>query len=237
MPPSRRWQRPSSNWKWRKANQQHYSALIDYASITAPYDGVVTWRFSDTGALVQAGTSNTSGLPVVTVAQVERAAPAHSGARVDCRARSYWRFRRRARAGHRRTLHRQSHALHRLRSIPPPAPCRWKSTFPIPTTTCSPACTPTSRCSANSKPNALTVPVEAIQRDRNKTSVLVVDPQNRVQRARWRSEWKAPITSRLLPDLTRASGSLSATLAAINRARWCSPKASRLHPANAADAE
>ena len=53
-----------------KANQQHYSALSDYARITAPYDGNVTWRFSDTGALVQAGTSTTSGLPVVTVAQV-----------------------------------------------------------------------------------------------------------------------------------------------------------------------
>ncbi len=53
-----------------KASQQHYTALSDYARITAPYDGVVTWRFSDTGALVQAGTSNTSGLPVVTLAQV-----------------------------------------------------------------------------------------------------------------------------------------------------------------------
>ena len=53
-----------------KANQQHYSALSDYARIIAPYDGVVTWRFSDTGSLVQAGTSNTSGLPVVTVAQI-----------------------------------------------------------------------------------------------------------------------------------------------------------------------
>ena len=53
-----------------KANQQHFSALSNYARITAPYDGVVTWRFADTGALVQAGTSNTSGLPVVTVAQV-----------------------------------------------------------------------------------------------------------------------------------------------------------------------
>ena len=57
-----------------KANQQHYSALSDYSKIIAPYDGVVTWRFSDTGALVQAGTSNTSGLPVVTVAQVRSAA-------------------------------------------------------------------------------------------------------------------------------------------------------------------
>src|SRR5579871_880229 len=54
-----------------KANQQHYSALSDYAKITAPYDGVVTWRFSDTGSLVQAGTSTNSGLPVVTLAQID----------------------------------------------------------------------------------------------------------------------------------------------------------------------
>src|SRR5271166_3434951 len=54
-----------------QANLQHYAALSDYAKIVAPYNGVVTWRFSDTGALVQAGTSNTSGLPVVTVAEID----------------------------------------------------------------------------------------------------------------------------------------------------------------------
>src|SRR5271165_3161281 len=54
-----------------KAEQQHYSALSDYATITAPYEGVVTWRYADTGALVQAGTSNTSGLPIVTLAEID----------------------------------------------------------------------------------------------------------------------------------------------------------------------
>src|ERR1019366_202367 len=54
-----------------KANQQHYSPPFDYARITAPCDGVVTWRFSDPGSLVQAGTSNASGLPVVTVAEID----------------------------------------------------------------------------------------------------------------------------------------------------------------------
>ena len=38
--------------------------------------------------------------------------------------------------------------------------------------------------SANSRPNALTVPIEAIRRTENKTSVLVLDAQNRVQRGR-----------------------------------------------------
>ena len=70
-PPSQRWRRPNSNWKWRRPTSSTTPPSFDYARITAPYDGVVTWRFSDTGALVQAGTSNTSGLPVVTVAQVD----------------------------------------------------------------------------------------------------------------------------------------------------------------------
>ena len=34
-----------------QADQQHYAALSNYSRIIAPYEGVVTWRFSDTGAL------------------------------------------------------------------------------------------------------------------------------------------------------------------------------------------
>ena len=96
-----------------KADQQHYSALSDYARIIAPYDGVVTWRFSDTGALVQAGTSNTSGLPVVTVAQVDLLRLRIPVPEIDCRQSADRRFRRREGAGHRRAFHRQSRALHR----------------------------------------------------------------------------------------------------------------------------
>jgi RND family efflux transporter MFP subunit len=52
------------------ATQRQYNALSDYTSIVAPFDGVVTKRYADTGALVQAGTSsNTQALPVVSVAQ------------------------------------------------------------------------------------------------------------------------------------------------------------------------
>ena len=36
----------------------------------APFDGVVTWRYADTGSLIQAGTSNTNSMPVVKLAQV-----------------------------------------------------------------------------------------------------------------------------------------------------------------------
>jgi RND family efflux transporter MFP subunit len=55
-----------------KANQRQYSALTDYTQIIAPIRGVITRRYVDTGALVQAGTnSNTQALPVVSVAQAD----------------------------------------------------------------------------------------------------------------------------------------------------------------------
>ena len=54
-----------------KANHSQMSAMSDYSRIVAPFDGVVTWRYADTGALVQAGTSNSSAQPVVKIAQVD----------------------------------------------------------------------------------------------------------------------------------------------------------------------
>jgi RND family efflux transporter MFP subunit len=51
------------------SNQKQFSALSDYTRITAPFAGVVTNRYADTGALVAAGTSTTQSTPVVRIAQ------------------------------------------------------------------------------------------------------------------------------------------------------------------------
>jgi RND family efflux transporter MFP subunit len=54
-----------------QANQKEYAALSGYARITAPFDGVITNRYEDTGALVAAGTSNsTQSTPVVRLAEI-----------------------------------------------------------------------------------------------------------------------------------------------------------------------
>jgi RND family efflux transporter MFP subunit len=54
-----------------QANQKQVSALSDYTRITAPFAGVVTNRYTDTGALVAAGTSSsTQAMPVVRLAQI-----------------------------------------------------------------------------------------------------------------------------------------------------------------------
>jgi RND family efflux transporter MFP subunit len=54
-----------------QASQKQVSALSDYTRISAPFAGVVTNRYADTGALVAAGTStSTQAIPVVRIAQI-----------------------------------------------------------------------------------------------------------------------------------------------------------------------
>jgi RND family efflux transporter MFP subunit len=53
-----------------QADHRHYASLADYSRITAPFDGIVTWRYADTGTLLQAGTSNSGSMPAIKLAQV-----------------------------------------------------------------------------------------------------------------------------------------------------------------------
>lgn len=54
-----------------KADSAHYTALENYSHILAPFNGVVSWRYSDTGALVQAGTSSAGAQPVVKLDETD----------------------------------------------------------------------------------------------------------------------------------------------------------------------
>jgi len=163
-----------------KANQQHYSALSDYSRIVAPYDGVVTWRFSDTGALVQAGTSNTSGLPIVTLAEIDV---------LRLRIPVPESLTSKVRIGDSADVHVQATGEHFTGKVtrftdsldPSTRTMQVEIDVPNPAYHLQPGMYADVRLSANSVSNALTVPIEAIQRTENKTSVLVVDAQNRVQ--------------------------------------------------------
>jgi RND family efflux transporter MFP subunit len=56
-----------------KANQGRVHSMYDYARITAPYAGVITKRYADTGTMIQAGTSSTTqALPLVRLAEDDR---------------------------------------------------------------------------------------------------------------------------------------------------------------------
>ncbi|MGE5415144.1 MAG: efflux RND transporter periplasmic adaptor subunit [Syntrophomonadaceae bacterium] len=56
-----------------EAAERRASALSDYSQIVAPFSGVITKRYADTGALIQAGTSsNTQAMPVVRLAEDDK---------------------------------------------------------------------------------------------------------------------------------------------------------------------
>jgi RND family efflux transporter MFP subunit len=58
----------ASTFAAAKADADRIGTLIDYTKVTAPFAGVITKRFVDNGALVEAGTSSNTG-PVVELAE------------------------------------------------------------------------------------------------------------------------------------------------------------------------
>jgi RND family efflux transporter MFP subunit len=56
-----------------KAGQGRTQTMFGYARITAPFAGVITRRYADTGAMIQAGTSSqTQAMPIVRLSQNDR---------------------------------------------------------------------------------------------------------------------------------------------------------------------
>jgi RND family efflux transporter MFP subunit len=52
------------------ADNERVQALKNYTNVTSPLDGVVVWRYADTGALIQSGTnSNEQDIPIVRISQ------------------------------------------------------------------------------------------------------------------------------------------------------------------------
>jgi RND family efflux transporter MFP subunit len=53
-----------------EADQARVKTMFDYTRVTAPFDGVVTKRFANTGSMIQAGTaSTTQAMPLVRLSQ------------------------------------------------------------------------------------------------------------------------------------------------------------------------
>ncbi|HVP43280.1 MAG TPA: efflux RND transporter periplasmic adaptor subunit [Terriglobales bacterium] len=56
-----------------EANRQQLAAMEAYTRITAPFSGIITKRYADTGSLIQAGTaSSTQAMPVVRLAEADK---------------------------------------------------------------------------------------------------------------------------------------------------------------------
>jgi len=163
-----------------QADRQHYAALSEYSRITAPFDGVVTWRYADTGSLIQAGTSNASSMPVVKLSQVNvlrlripvpesLAASVHDGEPADIRVKATdERF-----SG---KVIRSTDSLDRsTRSM------QVEVDVPNHDYKLTPGMYADVSLRVQNDPNALTLPLQAINRGEGKTTVLLVNTQNHVE--------------------------------------------------------
>jgi len=56
-----------------KSDVKKYQTMVDYTQITAPFSGVITQRYADPGALIQAGTtSDTQSRPLIRLSENDR---------------------------------------------------------------------------------------------------------------------------------------------------------------------
>ncbi len=164
-----------------QANHAQMSAMAGYTRLTAPFPGVVTKRYADTGALIPAGTSTTTpALPVVRLAETsilrlifpvpESAVPLiHVGMPVDVKVPAL----NRTFAGH---VTRYDDSLdQQTRTMNTEIDVENKDGSLVPGMYAE------SNFALVNKENALTVPVQAVSRSGSQASVLVVDAHNRIE--------------------------------------------------------
>jgi RND family efflux transporter MFP subunit len=163
-----------------QADRQHYSALSEYSRITAPFDGVVTWRYADTGSLIQAGTSNVSSEPVVKLSQVNLlrlripvpeslAATVHDGEPADIRVKA-------TNEHFSGKIIRSTDSLDRSTRT-----MQVEVDVPNKDYKLTPGMYADVSLRVQNDPNALTLPLQAINRGADKITVLLVNSQNRVE--------------------------------------------------------
>jgi RND family efflux transporter MFP subunit len=167
-----------------EATQKQQAALSDYSRITAPFTGVVTRRYADTGALIQAGTSsNTQAMPVVRLAEDDRlrlvlpvpesAVPQiHLGTEVQVRVQALDRTFQGRVARFSSDLDRQTRTMQTEIDVANPDGRLVAGMYAE------------TVLDLGRKASALTIPVEAVSRKGSESTVLVVGPNDRLEERR-----------------------------------------------------
>jgi len=210
-----------------QADQQHYAALSEYSRITAPFDGVVTWRYADTGSLIQAGTSNVSSMPVVKLSQVNvlrlripvpesLAASVHDGETADIRVKATdERFSGKV-VRSTDSLDRSTRTMQVEVDVP-------NADYKL-----TPGMYAEVALRVQNDPNALTLPLQAITRGENKTTVLLVDSQNHVQEREIRTGIEGSDRIQVLSGLTEGDRVIVGNLGAYRPGQHVDPKLSTM---------
>jgi RND family efflux transporter MFP subunit len=164
-----------------QANQRQYTALASYTRIVAPFAGVITNRYADTGALIQAGTaSSTQAMPVVRLAQTSKlrlvlpipeslASQIHLGEPVKVRVQALDQEIEGKVSRFADSLDRQTRTM------------ETEIDFDNRDGRLIPGMYTETRLSLREKNNALTVPLEAVSRNGDDATVLVVNNQNVIE--------------------------------------------------------
>ena len=164
------------------ADRMRVSALANYAKVTAPLSGVITWRYADTGALIQAGTSsNTQSMPVVKLAQSdvlrlrlpvpESAVPyIHVGSPVQVQVKAIGRTFTGKVVRFTRSVSLDTRTMETEIDV-------GNADLSL-----TPGMYADTTLELEHNANALNIPVQAVIQDANKRYVLVVDDQDRVRR-------------------------------------------------------
>ena len=164
-----------------QANQKQYAALSDYTRITAPFAGVVTVRYADTGALIASGTSNsTQSMPLVRLAQtsvLRLVLPIPES--IAARFASARRLRVHVQALNKDFDGKVSRFADSLNQQT--RTMETEIDFENHANTLMPGMYAQAYLSHDEKKNVLTVPLEAVQRNGDQSIVLAVNPQNVVE--------------------------------------------------------
>jgi len=210
-----------------QADQQHYAALSEYARITAPFDGVVTWRYADTGSLIQAGTSNVSSMPVVKLSQVSvlrlripvpesLAASVHDGETADIRVKAT-------------DEHFTGKVIRSTGSLDMSTrTMQVEVDVPNADYKLTPGMYAEVALRVQNDPNALTLPLQAITRGENKTSVLLVNSQNHVEEREIHTGIEGSDRIQILSGLSEGDRVIVGNLGAYRTGQHVDPKMSTM---------
>jgi RND family efflux transporter MFP subunit len=159
----------------------HDKTLYDYSRITAPFDGVVTQRYANLGALMQAGTSNTQSTPLVRLSQENLYRLVIPVPESDVK---YIRIGDPVEVKISSTGETVTGKVSRF-SVDVTMETRTMHTevdVPNPKGSLLPGMYAEATLTLNQRPNAITVPIQAIDREGERTSVMVVGDGGAVQR-------------------------------------------------------
>jgi RND family efflux transporter MFP subunit len=164
-----------------EANERKVRTLLAYTQITAPFRGVITKRYADTGAMIQQGTSShTQAMPLVRLAQSdvlrlvipvpESEVPRIKlGETVEVNVAALNRSFKGRVARFSNQLDLETRTMHTEVDVPNPD------------LILVPGMYATARLPLERKAGALAVPVQAIGREEGKTTVYSVSPDGKIE--------------------------------------------------------